>query len=610
MSQPQASNRWLFGPVPDLFLGCGLGYAIVFAVLTFAGPQLRAAYPYGLLPLLVLIFSIPHYGATLLRVYERPEDRRKYAFFSVHLTALIALVFIIGVYDNLVGSLMITLYLTWSPWHYTGQNYGITLMFLGRRGIKISTRCKRLLHLSFVFSFLLTILEFHSFTMDQPPLVSLSAETYRIYPLGVPEDAYHVAVAVLGTFYVLCTAIAAGKMLRVASFGALLPSFLLMATQALWFLVPMFAQYLGVFQNLDSVSRAQRNYAFFWLAFGHAIQYLWITSFFARKDRRSRNTTGFLGKCLLSGAAIWVVPALLFAPGALGRLPYDAGLAALVAAAVNIHHFVLDGAIWKLRDGRIAKILLRPVEPSVAGGGSATSPPTRLWPRATIAVVGVVSVAVWYFATTEYQFGFRRALEQGDLARAAVSAERLAWLGRDSADTRSRLATLQAFNGDSNQALASAHAAVALHESSYSWQSLGIAYQRAGRLDDAITATFRASTAGEPSDALLNRLASLLVNGVSSAGPVRTVALETASALVAYFEERDARPLRVAVVAYAAAGKTGEAANVARTAIALAELQGEQVLAANLRSILASLPGSAGEPVLHRSRPESGSTGG
>jgi hypothetical protein len=32
----------------------------------------------GLLPFAILVTSVPHYGATLLRVYARKEDREKY----------------------------------------------------------------------------------------------------------------------------------------------------------------------------------------------------------------------------------------------------------------------------------------------------------------------------------------------------------------------------------------------------------------------------------------------------------------------------------------------------------------------------------------------------
>ena len=581
-------NRWLFGPVPDLLLGCGLAYAFMFVVLSLAGPQLRAVYPYGLLPLLALIFSVPHYGATLLRVYERPEDRKKYEFFSVHLSALVAIVFVIGVYDNFVGSLMITLYLTWSPWHYTGQNYGISLMFLGRRGIRISAFTKRLIYLSFMTSFLLTILELHSISTADVRLIELDDNTYRLYPLGISDRVHDIAVVILGACYLVFTISAARQLLRVASFNAVLPTFTLMASQALWFLVPMYAQYYGMFQDVDSVSRSQQHYAFFWVAFGHSIQYLWITSYFAKKEKRADKTSMFLGKCLLWGAAIWVVPAMVFSPGALGRLPYDAGLAALVAAAVNIHHFILDGAIWKLRDGRIARVLLKNVESTdgkVAVGG------LRSIARAGIVLAGLLSVAVLYTGTTEYELKYRRALRDGDIAQAERSAKRLSWLGRDSAETRSELALLKAVNGDLHNALDTGRSAVALHETMSTWNALGIVYERAGQLENAIDATWRAVRVTLPSEALINRLGSLLARGLAQGGSTRAAALTVTDLMVDHFDEIEPRALRLGAIIYDRAGMAEQSVRTARRGIELAESRGDSVLADNLRSILKAFSG-------------------
>ena len=77
-SPTRPGRGWLFGPVPDLLLGCGIGYALLFVVMTFAGTEFRAAIPFGLAPLVALAAGTPHYGATLLRVYGRREDRRAY----------------------------------------------------------------------------------------------------------------------------------------------------------------------------------------------------------------------------------------------------------------------------------------------------------------------------------------------------------------------------------------------------------------------------------------------------------------------------------------------------------------------------------------------------
>jgi len=126
------SNRWLFGPVPDILIGCGVAYMAFFTALVFAGPQLRAVLPLGLLPLVSVFFGTPHYGATLLRVYEQRSERRAYAFFTVWMSLVVAALFVGGLYSAVLGSLLLSLYLTWSPWHYTGQNYGVALLFLRR----------------------------------------------------------------------------------------------------------------------------------------------------------------------------------------------------------------------------------------------------------------------------------------------------------------------------------------------------------------------------------------------------------------------------------------------------------------------------------------------
>ena len=88
-AQP-SGNRWLFGPTPDLLLGCGGAYALLVGVLLFAGSEVRSWQPAILLPMMALVVGTPHYGATLLRVYEHRADRRRYALFSLWATLLVA----------------------------------------------------------------------------------------------------------------------------------------------------------------------------------------------------------------------------------------------------------------------------------------------------------------------------------------------------------------------------------------------------------------------------------------------------------------------------------------------------------------------------------------
>ena len=85
---PQARG-WLFGPLPDLLLGCGVLYALSVVLFAFSGSAARAAQPDWVFPALVLLVSLPHYGATLLRVYEHAEDRRQHRLVAVWATVAI-----------------------------------------------------------------------------------------------------------------------------------------------------------------------------------------------------------------------------------------------------------------------------------------------------------------------------------------------------------------------------------------------------------------------------------------------------------------------------------------------------------------------------------------
>lgn len=69
MATPPTRSYWLFGPSTDFLLGCGGAYGLVFVLLAGAGDAVRSVLTEGMMPLLVLVTSVPHYGATLLRVY-------------------------------------------------------------------------------------------------------------------------------------------------------------------------------------------------------------------------------------------------------------------------------------------------------------------------------------------------------------------------------------------------------------------------------------------------------------------------------------------------------------------------------------------------------------
>ena len=443
-------NRWLFGPTRDLLFGCGGLYFIAFLIIAAIGPRMMEIVPEGLIPLGLVFTAVPHYGATLLRVYERSADRRTYAFFAVWASALVWGVFVWGVYDLLVGSLLLTLYLSWSPWHYSGQNYGIGLMLLRRGGVRVTPEAKRLLYSSFFLSFLIVLFATHAATPTasySPTPVSLSESAYTYMPVGIP-------LGLLGPLLIVCavgwigTSVGALAILRRgASWAELTPLLGVMTLQALWFAVPVLARATNLLQGVFPFSIQSISYMLLWYAFGHSLQYLWVTTYYATQTKTANLQPVYWLKSYLAGGALFAIPTFLFSPMALGHHSFESGLGMLIASAVNLQHFVLDGAIWKLRDGRIARILLRRPEAGAAATTTSSGWGRRLaW--STVAGLGIAYGAFYLVGIWEIERGFRRAVDPPNPARMRTAAERLSWVGHDHPAIHLNLGILAVRDGD------------------------------------------------------------------------------------------------------------------------------------------------------------------
>jgi tetratricopeptide (TPR) repeat protein len=466
-----SSSRWLYGPWRDLLVGCGLWYAAAFVLLCLYGEAIRDQGGRLWIPFVTLLVSTPHYGATLVRAYERRSDRRAYTVFTVYATLVLAACYAWGARDPLVGSWILTVYITWSPWHYTGQNYGIAVMFLRRRGVSLDGGVKRVLYAAFGLSYLLTFLALHAgASASHYAPVSYDDAAIRFLPLGFDPSWGRPALAAAALAYAAATLAVVTLLLRRARLADLTPALALMGLQALWFSAPLLLRTWQIETGLEPWESPDGAYYFLWIAIGHAAQYLWVTSYYARIDGRmgsSGESLRYLAKVLLAGAAVWTLPSLLFAPGALGRMPFDAGLAVLTASAVNLHHFILDGAIWKLRDGRVARVLLRSRE---ADPAEPIGPRTRIAPLAWGA--GALCFALLLGSKLETELRLRGALQTGDTVSARESLDRLRRIGRDSAQARIVLARSLERRGDRSGALREYQRSIELRPSAAAWAAI------------------------------------------------------------------------------------------------------------------------------------------
>jgi tetratricopeptide (TPR) repeat protein len=338
-----AAAVWLYGPWLDLVVGCGAWSVPLLLLSYFSVASSTRAWSIAFYAL-ALLFNYPHYMATIYRAYHRAEDFQKYRVFTLYTTALILLTGLLSHFWLGILPWIFTIYLTWSPWHYSGQNYGLFMMFARRAGANPGKAGRSALYGAFVASYLVLFLGFHTGPSSDP----------FFFSLGIPPVVGRWGQIGLGAVFVALSAYGLSQLARSIGWRKLLPCLTLFSSQFLWFLLP------AAMSLIKGIEIPQSRYSSGVLAVMHSAQYLWITSYYARREAsegsgRSWRPLAYFGVLVAGGIA-------LFVPGpwlASRVFHHDFSASFLIfTALVNLHHFILDGAIWKLRDGRIASLLL------------------------------------------------------------------------------------------------------------------------------------------------------------------------------------------------------------------------------------------------------------
>jgi tetratricopeptide (TPR) repeat protein len=367
-SSPSLQSEWIYSPWLDLIVGCGAWSAPLLLISYFSLASSTRTWSVVFYAL-ALFFNYPHYMATIYRAYHRAEDFHKYRVFTVHITGLVVLTLLLSHFWLRLLPWIFTIYLTWSPWHYSGQNYGLFMMFARRAGADPDKSCRRALYSAFIVSYLILFLGFHTGASSDPLFLSL----------GIPPVISRWEQVILCVAFVILSVFGLSRLARETGWKKLIPSLTLFSSQFLWFLLP------SAISLIKGLAIPQNRYSSGVLAVMHSAQYLWITSYYARREATREQSEGapslagkaaghwrplaYFGILILGGIA-------LFVPGpwlASRAFHHDFTASFLIfTALVNIHHFILDGAIWKLRDGRIASLLLNSrenISQAAAGAG-------------------------------------------------------------------------------------------------------------------------------------------------------------------------------------------------------------------------------------------------
>jgi tetratricopeptide (TPR) repeat protein len=485
-------SPWIYRPWIDLVVGCGAWSAPLLLISFYTTNTHSHAWTVAFY-FLALLFNYPHFMATVYRAYHTQTEFQRYRLFTVHVALLLA---VAGLVAHLWYPLLpwiFTLYICWSPWHYTGQNFGLLMMFARRSGLAPGTVERNAIQLSFVASFLLLMLSFHTGPSGDPLILSL----------GLPAKFTLPARAALALFFAAATGWALFSMARRSSLRAIVAPLTLAVTQFLWFLLPAMIELYG------GRDIPQTRYSSGILAVLHSTQYLWITSYYQAREARVAGEakwkfSRYLLTLVAGGIALfipgpWIVSRVFHADFAASFLTFT--------ALVNIHHFMLDGALWKLRDSRVAALLLNAgggTCDSVMNGQSAFRAATR-WlagPTKAARSIRTTTVVLLLGCAAIDQVHFYWSSEVENLA----SLERAAKLNPDDSSIQARLARASRQAGQRDASLASLRRAAEICPGDFSQQE---AYARglieAGRDADAY-AQYERILARWPrnSDALVN----------------------------------------------------------------------------------------------------------
>jgi tetratricopeptide (TPR) repeat protein len=368
---PSGASPWIYRPWLDLTVGCGAWSAPLLALALFMPATHSHAWAMTFY-LFAIVFNYPHFMATIYRAYHTRENFDKYKFVTLHVTLLILATGILMHASPRLFPWVFTLYIYWSPWHYSGQNYGLLMMFAKRSGAVVTPTERKWLRGAFVASYCMLLGSFVTGGSTDPLILSP----------GIPAKFTLPVRVVLALAFALCTVMGFRRIIREHGARAMLAPLTLAFTQFLWFVLPTLLE-------LNSASQVpQTRYSSGILAVLHSTQYIWITSYFQRRE------------AIASGKSNWSIATYfvtLFAGGIALFIPgpwlvsflfhYDFTTSFLIfMSLVNIHHFILDSRLWKLRDSRVSSLLVesghKPAEPESAIHAKAAHPTTQ--PRASL----------------------------------------------------------------------------------------------------------------------------------------------------------------------------------------------------------------------------------
>ncbi len=500
---------WLSHPVVDVVVGCGL-CALPLALVSEQIGADHASVAVVVVATLALLFSGPHYAATLARAWRLGGAHRSKLMVA---SAIAAVVVVAAHAAPVLLPWLFTAYLTWSPWHYATQNHGIGLVLLARDQAPSTTPTTTT-----------TTATTTTTTTTTNPAAPTQNErrglkvAHVLFALAAivathagPREALvvragwssSVAVVVASACLVVGVALSLAVLWRLSRRGAptrgLLLVLALLSTSLVWFVVPALLARGGALLYAGGV-----------VALLHGGQHLWLTWFAkgraAHLDGHPFDGFAFAGLVVAGGVALFsLVPWVT--SKALG---FDLVISLLtVQAVVNLHHYVVDADVWRLRDPAVRGPLFSGHERGRPERERVSNRTALLWSLPAVLLVLLGGVDVLQLAGTRGDapeaLAVRAAIMNDHDARVWVQSAQAAVAAGDVDAARAdlgRAIALSPYNTDAQRSLVRLHVASGRDDDAWARRAAmpggladdpaslllfaGVAL-RLDRLDDAVT---------------------------------------------------------------------------------------------------------------------------
>lgn len=343
-------DGWLLG---------GLGIAAWLAVsrLPVVGGPLLGPLD-GRVIWVLLACASAHFGASYHLAYgEGREAVRRHPFWLAvaPIALLLACVMVVVlVQAGAVGSgrwmvrALLVLVFSTTGWHYIKQAYGVAMLSLKLRGVRVPASAVKALRYGFYPIWFVDLMDVWA---------QGHRATYRKYDIGVSllprwveQGARVLAGACVVGVVVLLFALAAGQR-RLPPMGAWAPY----VAGGLWFVLP--PNYVSAAAVIGATHSLQ------YLACVHRAEVEW------GRERGERNLVHWW-LCVIGGATAGGLLVASWLPNLLGRATAGLALPGLAATllfvALNLHHYAIDASVWRSRGDHIRRIVAGASSPVTA----------------------------------------------------------------------------------------------------------------------------------------------------------------------------------------------------------------------------------------------------